>query len=155
GDVAGTARAERGRRAEARAPRPRQRRNVLVPVDVGDVTGSDRDAGFLHVGQVGERLRRVDVAETWEAWDVVQEGAVDLAAVEVHQVAGGVGDLEPVVRQVRRARAELRGDVPVPEQALEVVVAAGLVGQQVGRGGGTGRGLAELDPFRVRAERAA
>src|SRR5262249_48626686 len=151
GDVAGAAGAERGGRAVTGG----HAGDVLVAVNVGDVAAGDGDAGFLHVGEVGERLGGVDGAEAGEARLVVKERTVDLVAVEVHQVAGGVGDLEPVARHVRRAPAELGSDVPVPEQPLEAGVATRLVGQQVGGGGGAGRRLAELYPLGVSAESAA
>ena len=76
-------------------------------MDVGDVGLGDGYAGLLHVGDVGQRLGGVDRSEAGEAGVVGQEGAVDLVAGQVDQVAGGVGDREAVVGQVRRARAEL------------------------------------------------
>src|SRR5262249_59925976 len=102
-DGAGGAGAEGGGRAVSGA----HGGDGLVAVNVGDVAAGDGDAGFLHVGEVGERLGGVDAAEAGEARLVVEERAVDLVAVEVHQVAVAVGDREPVVRHVRRARANL------------------------------------------------
>ncbi len=141
-DVARGAAAERGGRAGARG----QARDVLVAVDVGDVAVHHGDAGLQHVGHVGQRLRGVDGAEPGEARVVGEERAVDLVAVLVDQVPGRVGDLEPVVGQVRRARAELRRDVPVPEQRLEAAVTARLVRQHVGHRGRRRGGLPELRP---------
>ena len=61
----------------------------------------------------------------------------------------------PWLDQVRRARAELRRDVPVAEQRLEPVVPARLVRQQVGHRGRRRVGLPELHALGVGAERVA
>src|ERR1035438_9454680 len=86
---------------------------------------------------------------------VGEVGAVDLVPVEVDQVAARVGHLVPVARQAGRARAQLGGDVPVPEQALESGVTAGLVRQDVGRRGVARAALPVLDALGVGAERVA
>src|ERR1022692_5286786 len=84
-----------------------------------------------------------------------QERAVDLVAVEVDKVAGGVGHLEAVPGEIRRPRAQLRRDVPVTEERLEAAIAAWLIGQRVGHGRRARRGLAELHSLGRRAESAA
>ena len=65
------------------------------------------------------------------------------------RLPGGVRHLVAVVRQVRRARAELRRDVLVAEQRLVAGVAAGLVRQQVGTAVGVGVVWPYLTPLAV------
>ena len=141
GDVAGGAAAQgaRGVGAGGKAG------DELVAVHVGDVAVGHRHARLLHVGHVAERLRGVDAAEAGESGVVGQERAVDLVAVQVDEVARGVGDLVAVPGQVGRARAELRGDVAVAEERLVAGVAARLGRQQIGDRGRRRRGLAVLD----------
>ena len=81
---------------------------------VGDVRVGDRDAGLLHVGDVGEALRsgRAEAGEARvergrrrrERRALVLESTDDGLPVEVDQVAVGVGHLAAVVHDVRRRR---------------------------------------------------
>jgi len=82
--------------------------------------------------------------EKREARVVGQERAVDLAAVQVDQVAVRVGDRIAVAGEALGARAELRRDVLVPEQGLEPAVTARLIRQHVCHRGGRRRGLPVL-----------
>ena len=99
----------------------------LPLVRVRDVAVGDRHADLLHVGHVRERLRGADRAEPREARRVRrQERAVDLVAVQVDEVPGGVHDRvgvavdDAVSAGVGRLR-ELRLQVLLAEHRVEVV----------------------------------
>ena len=116
---------------------------------------------LLHVGDVGERLRGADRPEAGEARRARrQEGAVDLVAVQVDQVARRVVHLigvtvDDAVAARGRRPLQLRLQVPVPEEPLEPAVAARLVGQRVRHRSARRARVAELRRRGARAERVA
>ncbi len=84
-------------------------------VRVGDVRVGDGDSGFLHLGDPGKRNSGLHPVEAWKA---------DMPVLILDRVAVKVSH--------RTAQLNHRIDVLGAEESLETVVAARLVGQEVG-----------------------
>ena len=92
----------------------------MLVVRIGDVGIGDRDAVFLHVGDIGERDRRRHAVKAGEARRVGDRVDDRLAAQVVQDQAARPGP------------ADLRVHVLRAVERIEAVVAAGLIRQQVG-----------------------